>query len=90
MRSTTNVVLAEALKYKTLMIPFWKPLKPIEDHLNMTGTGTSLLAREHSPSVGKWQPSEEDIEAILWRKAAILDDFIRSGIFCPVERISWF
>ncbi|PVH76537.1 hypothetical protein DL98DRAFT_291278 [Cadophora sp. DSE1049] len=51
-------------------------LENIEDSINKAGTMIPHIVAEDSPSVGEWQPSHEEVEAILKQKLAILEMFV--------------
>ncbi|KAH9215926.1 hypothetical protein DL95DRAFT_388239 [Leptodontidium sp. 2 PMI_412] len=43
----------------------------------MAAIGCPQVLSEDSPPVGEWQPSEEEVEAMLIRKLAMLEEYIR-------------
>lgn len=56
-----------------------------EGKINNAETMIPKIVAEESSSVGKWLPSDEEVETILKRKLAILEHFVAYGMF----RISW-
>ena len=56
-------------------------LENFEESINNAETMIPRIVAEEPSLVGEWQPNDEEIEAILKQKLAILEYFVAYGMF---------